>query len=135
MQTSEIVERVQQRGELDSSQQAHDAVIAVLKALALRDLGEQRDNFAAQLPKELSEVLAVGDPEIKEQFDASDMVRRVAKRLDVTLDSGQRRTHAAFSVLMDAVADGQVDKVLEALSDDYASYATWDSSMYLSDDL
>lgn len=126
MQTTEIIERVQQRGELDSSQDAHDTVIAVLETLALRDLGEERDNFAAQLPKELAEVLAVGDPEIKEQFDASDMVRRVAKHLDATLDESQRRTHAAFSVLMDAVADGQVEKVLETLSDDFAPYATWE---------
>lgn len=126
MQTTEIVERVQQRAGLDSSQEAHDTVSAVLETLALRDLGEERDDFAAQLPKELGEVLAVGDPEIKERFDASDMVRRVAKHLGATLEESQRRTHAAFSVLMEAVSDGEVEKLLNALSDDYASYAAWE---------
>lgn len=126
MQTAEIVERVQQRAGLDSTQEAHDTVIAVLETLALRDLGEERENFAAQLPKELGEVLAVGDPEIKERFDASDMVRRVAKHVSAPLDESQRRTHAAFSVLMEAVSDGQVESILSALSNDYASYAAWE---------
>ncbi|MGO1537118.1 MAG: DUF2267 domain-containing protein [Yaniella sp.] len=126
MQTTEIVERVQQRAGLDSSQEAHDTVIAVLETLALRDLGEERGNFAAQLSKELGEVLAVGDPEIKERFDASDMVRRVAKHLGAPLDESQHRTHAAFSVLMEAVSDGQVESLLNALSNDYASYAAWE---------
>lgn len=126
MQTSEIVERVQQRAELDSSQEARDIVFALLEVLALRDLGEERDNFAAQLPKELGEVLTVGDPEIKERFDAAAMVRRVAKHLDATLEESQTRTHAGFSVLMEAVSDGQVDSVLNVLSDDYAAYARWD---------
>lgn len=126
MQTTEIVERVQQRAGLDSTQEAHDTVMAVLEVLALRDLGEERDNFATQLPKELGEVLNTGDPEIKERFDASDMVRRVAKHLDATLEESQPRTHAAFSVLMEAVSDGQVENLLNALSDDYASYADWD---------
>lgn len=126
MQTPEIVERVQQRTGLDSYQEAHNAVIALLETLALRDLGEERDNFAAQLPKELGEVLTIDDPEIKERFGTSDMVSRVAKHLGATLEESQTRTHAAFSVLMDAVSDGQVEKLLNELSDDYASYATWE---------
>lgn len=127
MQTTEIVERVQQRAELESSQEAHNTVMALLETLALRDLGEQRQDFATQLPKELGEVLTEETPEVKERFDTSEMVHRVAKQLGVTLEESQSRTHAAFSVLMEAVSDGQVEKLLSTLSDDFASYAGWDA--------
>lgn len=127
MQTTEIVERVQQRAELEASQEAHDTVMALLETLALRDLGEQRQDFATQLPKELGEVLTEDAPEVKERFDASEMVRRVAKHLGITLEESRSRTHAAFSVLMEAVSDGQVEKLLNTLSDDFASYASWDA--------
>lgn len=127
MQTTEIVERVQERAELESSQEAHDTVMALLETLRLRDLGDERQGFATQLPKEFGEVLTVDDPEVKERFDASEMVRRVAKHLGTTLEESQSRTHAAFSVLMDAVSDGQVENLLNVLSDDYASYAVWEA--------
>jgi len=95
--------------------------------LAYRDLGEEREPFAAQLPKEYAEVLTGREPEVKERFDANDMVRRVAKHLDTNLEDGRKRTRAAFSVLMDAVSDGQVENLLNVLPDDYAKYATWGS--------
>lgn len=127
MQTTEIVERVQERAELESSQEAHDTVMALLETLRLRDLGDERQGFATQLPKEFGEVLTADDPEVKERFDASEMVRRVAKHLGTTLEVSQSRTHAAFSVLMDAVSDGQVENLLNVLSDDYASYSVWEA--------
>lgn len=127
MQTTEIVERVQERANLDSFQEAHDTVIALLETLALRDLKDEREDFATQLPKELGQVLTTDVPATKERFDASDMVRRVAKHLGSSLQESQTRTHAAFSVLMEAVSEGQVENLLNALSDDYAPYATWDA--------
>lgn len=126
MQPKEITEKVQERAGLESFEEANDTVLALLEVLAYRDLGEEREAFAAQLPKEYAEVLTKNDPEIKERFDASDMVRRVGKHLDTTLDESRTRTRAAFSVLMDAVSDGQVENLLEVLSDDYKSYARWD---------
>lgn len=126
MQTTEIVERVQQRAGLDSFEDANDTVIALLEALSLRDLKDEREDFAAQLPKEFGQVLTVGAPEVKERFDASEMVRRVGRKLGTTLEESQTRTHAAFSVLMEAVSDGQVENLLGVLPDDYASYATWE---------
>lgn len=127
MQPTEIAERVQERAGLESFQEANDTVLAVLEVLAYRDLGEERQAFAAQLPKEYAEVLSKDDPEIKERFEASDMVRRVGKHLDTTLEESQTRTHAAFSVLMEAVSEGQVENLLNVLSDDYKTYAVWDS--------
>jgi uncharacterized protein (DUF2267 family) len=125
MQPTEITETVQERAGLDSFEEANDTVIALLEVLTYRDLGEEREAFAAQLPKDYAEVLTKDAPEVKERFDASDMVRRVAKRIDAPLDESQTRTHAAFSVLMEAVSDGQVENLLEVLSDDYKTYATW----------
>ena len=126
MQTTEIIEKVQQRAELDSADGANNTVIALLETLSLRDLKEEREDFATQLPKAFGQILTEHAPEVKERFDASEMVRRVAKKLDITLEESRTRTHAAFSVLMDAVADGQVTNLLNALPDDYATYATWD---------
>ncbi|OAV61521.1 hypothetical protein A6F49_08760 [Enteractinococcus helveticum] len=74
MQTTEIVERVQERAELDSFQEAHDTVIALLETLALRDLKDEREDFATQLAKELGQVLTTDVPATKERFDTADMV-------------------------------------------------------------
>lgn len=127
MQTTKIVEQVQQRAELDSFDDANATVIALLETLSLRDLKDERKDFAAQLPKAYGQVLTADAPEVKERFDASEMVRRVAKKLGITLEESRTRTHAAFSTLMEAVSDGQVTNLLNALPDDYASYATWDA--------
>ena len=128
MQTTEIVERVQQRAELDSFDDANDTVVALLETLSLRDLKDERDDFAAQLPKAYGKILTADAPAVKERFDASEMVRRVSKKLGTTLEESRTRTHAAFSVLMEAVSDGQVTNLLDALPDDYASYASWNNA-------
>lgn len=72
MQTTEIVERVQERAELESFQDANSTVIALLETLAMRDLKDEREDFAAQLPKEFGQLLTVEAPEVKEQFDAAE---------------------------------------------------------------
>ena len=127
MQTTEIVERVQERAELESFQDANSTVIALLETLAMRDLKDEREDFAAQLPKEFGQLLTVDAPEVKEQFDAAEMVRRVGRELGTTKEESQTRTHAAFSVLMEAVSDGQVENLLNALPDDFAPYSTWNT--------
>lgn len=125
MQTTEIIDLVQQRAGLASTEAANDAVVAVVETLAERDLGGEQGNFAAQLPKELGEVLSQGDSKNREQFDAAEMVRRVGERLGTTEEQSEARVHAALSALAASVSDGERLDFLNALPNDFSPYAVW----------
>lgn len=125
MQTTEIIELVQQRAVIESTEAANDTLIAVLSTLAERDLGGEHENFAAQLPAEFGEVLSQGDPKNKDNFDAEEFVRRVGDRLDTNTEDSQTRTRAALSALVDSVSDGEQADVLNSLPNDFSPYAVW----------
>ncbi|GAA2029099.1 hypothetical protein GCM10009720_06180 [Yaniella flava] len=125
MQTTEILELVEQRAELASNQEANDTMIAVLETLAERELDGEHDNFAAQLPKEFGELLTKGDPKDKDNFDAEEFVRRVGQRLDTTSDQSEKRTQAALSALIESVSDGERVDMLNKLPKDFSPYAVW----------
>src|SRR5699024_4323300 len=81
MQSTELVNDVQQRADIESTEAANDTLIAILTTLAERDLEREHENFADQLPKEFGEVQLHGDPKDKETFDAEEFVRRIGERL------------------------------------------------------
>ncbi|HIW45658.1 MAG TPA: DUF2267 domain-containing protein [Candidatus Yaniella excrementigallinarum] len=125
MQTTELINVVQQRADIESTEAANDTLIAVLTTLAERDLEGEHENFAAQLPKEFGEVLLHGDPKDKETFDAEEFVRRIGERLGTTPDHTETRTRAAFSALVEGVSDGEQLDLLNSLPNDFSPYAIW----------
>lgn len=125
MQTTELINVVQQRADIESTEAANDTLIAVLTTLAERDLNGEHENFAAQLPKEFGEVLLHGDAKDKETFDAEEFVRRIGERLGTTSEQTEARTRAAFSALVEGVSDGEQLDLLNSLPNDFSPYAIW----------
>lgn len=123
MQTSSLIEVVQERTGNESDQVARDLLNAVLTTLAERDLGGAQSKFAAQLPEEFRDVLQ--DRDHPEPFDAEEFVRRVAERADITAAQSETWTRATLSGLVDSVTAGQRADFVEALPADFESYTIW----------
>lgn len=126
MQTTEIIELVQERTGNESTQTANDLLIAVLETLAELDLDGAQHDFGAQLPDEYSEVLLHTDRQSQEAFDATEFVRRVADRADITAGQAETWARATLSSLVESVTAGERSDVVQALPNDYAPYAKWD---------
>lgn len=128
MQMTEIIDVVQQRADIDSTQAANDVLLAVAETLAERDLDDAQSNFAAQLPQELGAVLNMGADKNQEKFDAEEFVTRVGQKLDISEAQSRKQTHAALSAMLEGVSDGERVDVLNTLPDDFTPYATWNGS-------
>src|SRR5699024_875230 len=125
MQTPELINVVQQRADVASTEAANDTLIAVLTTLAERGVGGEDDNFAARLPKEVGGALVRGDPNDRETFDAEEFVPRIGERLRTNPDQTETRTRAAFSALVEGVSDGEQLDLLNSLPNDFSPYAIW----------
>lgn len=127
MQMTEMIEAVQQRAAIDSNAGANDTLVAVAETLAERALDGVQENFAAQLPNELGVVVDVRDAKTQEAFDAAEFIRRVGQRLGISEEESQTRTHAALSIMLEGVTEGERKAVISAFPDDFLPYTVWDS--------
>jgi len=127
MQMTEMINVVQQRAGIDSNETANDTLIAVAETLAEREMEGAQENFAAQLPNELSTLINQGDKKNREKFDASEFVDRVGERLGTSGGESESRTHAALSTMVEAVTEGEQVDLLNALSNDFTPYAVWNA--------
>ena len=125
MQMTQMIDLVQQRADIDSTQAANDTLLAVAETLAERDIDGAQTNFAAQLPQELGSVVNMTDTKNQAKFDAEEFVTRVGSRLDLDESQSHKRTHAALSAMMEGVSDGERLDMLNALPNDFTPYATW----------
>lgn len=126
MQTPELIELVQDRTGNVSSKVANDVLMAVLETVAERNLGGAQQHLAGELPVEYADVLRRGDAKAQEEFDAAELVRRVAERAGIAEQQSQTWTRATLSALVESVSTGQRDEFVKALPDDFYPYAMWD---------
>ena len=125
MRMTQMIDLVQQRADIHSTQAANDTLLAVAETLAERDIDGAQANFAAQLPKELGSVVNMGDAKNQVKFDAEEFVTRVGSRLELGEAQSRKRTHAALSAMLEGVSDGERIDMLNALPTDFTPYATW----------
>src|SRR5699024_1743844 len=125
MQTTELINVVQQRGDIESTEAGNGTLSAVLTTFTVSDLEGEHENFAPQHPKDFRETLLHGDTNKKETFDAEEIVRRIGERLGTNPDHTETRTRAAFSALVEGVSDGEQLDLLNFLPNDFSPYAIW----------
>ncbi|MFP3896178.1 MAG: DUF2267 domain-containing protein [Anaerolineales bacterium] len=133
MQYEEFVNRVQDRGEFASRDEAIKATRAILSTLGECLYQTERRHLASQLPKELKEF-------VHEYVDASEPIRRracftlgefynrVAARADVTQGPAMERARAVVTVLREAVPEGEWAHVIREMPDDYGELLEEESS-------
>ena len=123
MQYEEFIDRVRDRIAADSDEEAVRATEATLHTLSERlDLTNRRQ-LAAQLPKELQEMLSYAHEEkqqqLKGRFMLEEFYKRVAARLDIRYEPAENISRAVMSVLSEAVTEGELEEVLSDIDSDY----------------
>jgi uncharacterized protein (DUF2267 family) len=118
LKRDEFVKRVQEMAELGSREEAERAIKATLETLKQRLAGNEPDNLAAQLPKDLADPLQ-GEGG-REGFALAEFYRRVAEKADVDEPQAIRHAQAVALVLQEAVTTGEMDDVRHQLKDEYA---------------
>lgn len=125
MEYDEFIGRVQERAELNSSDEAAAAVRATLGTLGEMLSPRERHDLAAELTKPMKEHLTLwmerppkerGHPH---RFSLEEFYHRVAARSDVRYPAAVRNSLAVMQVLQEAVSQGELQDVLRELPEEY----------------
>ncbi|MFO7918724.1 MAG: DUF2267 domain-containing protein [Anaerolineae bacterium] len=124
MRYHEFVNRIQERGGLDSPAEAEKTIRATLSALGECLYKTERRHLASQLPKEVKEFLyeyVDSSEPIRRRacFTLGDFYNRVAARADVTQGPAVERAKAVVAVLREAVPEGEWAHVIREMPDEY----------------
>ncbi|MEW5804308.1 MAG: DUF2267 domain-containing protein [bacterium] len=117
MQYHEFIDRVQKLAGLESADKAVKATEATLETLGERLYRTERDELAAQLPKELKECLFRRQD--TERFLLEDFYKRVSARADVHYHRAVELAQAVAAVLRGAVSQGELSDILAGLDAEY----------------
>ena len=122
MQYHELIERVEADAGL-SREEAFRVTDAVAAVLAQRLSHEEARDVASQMPREVRDVMRPalrGDAPTDVPMDRDEFLEHVAHRADIPLDVAEPRVRAVFSVLREALTDGEWADVTERLPDSFA---------------
>jgi len=117
MQFDEFVGRVQNRAQLASEEEALRAIRATLETLGERLFGNEAQNLAAQLPREIGRYLE--DAEGNEGFDLDEFLRRVSEREEIDMPVATYHARVVMEVLDEAVTAGEMENARAQLPDEY----------------
>jgi uncharacterized protein (DUF2267 family) len=115
MQYQEFIERVRERAEIESDDEALNLIRAALETLADHMAGNAPAKLAAQLPDGIKELITdykSGETAEGERFAVEEFVRRVSERAGIE-DAGEAElcAGAVLAVVQDAVSREEFDKV------------------------
>ncbi|MFE9705233.1 DUF2267 domain-containing protein [Streptomyces sp. NPDC005930] len=119
MRLDEFLDRVRDRGEFHSDDEAEQVTRAVLWVIASRVPPEEAAGLAAELPAPLDDALRLerGRPE---SFGREEFLRRVAQQTGARPRTAEWDAGAVLSVLAEAVPRERVDRLLARLPADCA---------------
>ncbi|MEV6883624.1 DUF2267 domain-containing protein [Streptomyces sp. NPDC051135] len=119
MRLDEFLDRVRDRGEFHSDDEAEQVSTAVLWVIASRVPPEEAAALAADLPAPLDDALRPerGRPE---SFGREEFLRRVAQQTGARPRTAEWDAGAVLSVLAEAVPRERVDRLLAGLPADCA---------------
>ncbi|WP_420148958.1 DUF2267 domain-containing protein [Spirosoma sp.] len=123
MQYPEFIHEVKQQLGVQTQEDVLDITRAFLHTLTEHLAGNAADNLGAQLPAPLLDIIREIDPEQRDQgerFKLKEFYERVADKLGVDEETGQRYTQQFMKVFGRMVTEGELHKLKVSLSDDYA---------------
>lgn len=122
MQTVEYFDRVQQRADLETSDEASHMTSSVLGVFGTLDLRGELKDAAAQLPQEIGPMLFAR--EASESFSASEFVTALGTELNVSEAEAEKAATAVLTTLREALSDGEFLGVNAVLPDDFHRFLT-----------
>lgn len=122
MQTTEFIQTIRERADYADDDQARSAAQATLTTLGRMRLKGEVDDSAAQLPREMAELLFAADAE-PENFSAAQFVEQVREALKIeSTDDATNAVRAVLSTLAQALTPGQMGELMSQLPDEYAAF-------------
>ena len=118
MTFDQFLGRVQNRGHMDSREEAQRATRATLETLAERLAGGEASNLAAQLPREIGEYLK-HDGDGFERIDLDEFYRRVSEREALEAPEAVHHAKAVMGVLREAVTPGEFGDIEQQLPEEF----------------
>lgn len=122
MQSEEFLTQVQNRAALADRDQAAKVSHAVLNIFGQLRLAGEIDDAAAQLPKDIEQMLRQGGE--PEKFDADEFLARIESRLNISKDEADVAATAVLSTFSAAVSEGQRVNLANQLPNDLSRFAT-----------
>lgn len=117
MQYDAFVGQVQDRARLPSLGDTVAAIRATLHTLGERLSGDEAEDLAAQLPREIALYLHMADEQ--ESFSLDEFFERVAEREPADLPAAVHHARAVIAVVQEAVTPGEIADVRAQLPADY----------------
>ena len=129
MRYHDLVDRVQEKGELGSHEEAVTAIQATLSTLGECLYRTERRHLASQLPKEAKTFLSEqADPTVTRQEAACHTLQafydRVGARAEVTRGRAVEQAKAVMAVLSEAVPPGEWQHIVAELPKEYGELLT-----------
>jgi uncharacterized protein (DUF2267 family) len=118
MQFDDFINRVQEQTRLGTREEAIGITRAVLETLGERLDRKVRNGVAAQLPDELKEFL-LARSDNTDRYELTEFYNRVGARADLKYQDATERTLQVFSVLRQAIPEGEIQDILEDLPSEY----------------
>src|SRR5919109_2912000 len=118
MQFEEFVDRVHEQTKLSTREEAITITRAVLETLGERLDRKVRNGVAAQLPDELRDFL-LARSDNTDRYELAEFYNRVGTRADLKYQDAIERTLQVFSVLRQAIPEGEIQDILEDLPSVY----------------
>ncbi len=113
MRYDEFIERVRERGEFGSTEEAEAATRATLSTLGEYLTDREGPELARRLPEGVSEHLLRQPPERSEIFSAEDFLQLVGEREGVNVGEARYHVRAVMDVLGEAVGREHLAGVVE----------------------
>ncbi len=120
MKYDEFIKEVQNRGHMESREEAKNATKATLETLAERLVGGEPKDLASQLPPEIAEYLRYEGEQDPNPFSLDEFFGRVNEK-DPGVDEPRAVYHArvVIAVLQDAVTQGEIYHIRSQLPEEY----------------
>jgi uncharacterized protein (DUF2267 family) len=120
MKYDEFINQVQQRGLLDSREEAEQATHATLWTLGERLAGGETKDLASQLPAEMAQSLLQGQAGIPGRFSLEEFFWLVSEREGVDLAQATDNARVVIALLSEVVTMGEIENVRAQLPKDFA---------------
>ncbi|MBD3275000.1 MAG: DUF2267 domain-containing protein [Candidatus Marinimicrobia bacterium] len=117
MQYTEFIQQVKSQANIESDEQAEQAIEATLETLGERLSRTEQENLAAQVVNELKEmVLKRTDVH---SYNLEEFYNRVTARADIGYPDAVKRSQAVVNVLTDAISQGEIEDILSEIDKDF----------------
>lgn len=118
MKYHEFIGKVQSQARLPDESSAVTATRATLETLGERIMGGQARNLAAELPEEVGIFLtSTADKQVS--FDIDSFWEKVSEREGEDLPEAVHHARAVVDVMQQAVSAGSINKLRDALPEEY----------------